>query len=91
MSHPLPLSFLGISVVLRRTPPLEVHRPFQIFGGYRYHDQNLLTLNPGLAPKMRKDLHDDGLLDQGKPINSSHIGSIVYSTNYSYEGIPMQW
>jgi hypothetical protein len=45
--------------------------------------ESLLILNLGLAPKMRKDPHVDGLFDQGKPINSSHIGSIVYSTNNS--------
>jgi len=89
MSHPLLLSFLGASVAFHRTLPPEIRRPSQAFGGYRCQNQSLVILNLGLALKMRKDPHVDGLFDQGRPINSSHIGSIVYSTNNNYGGIPM--
>jgi hypothetical protein len=91
MSRPLLLNFLGVLVALRRTLLLEVRHPFQMFGSHQYHDHDLLILNLGLAPKMRKDPPVGGLFDQGKPINSNHIGSIVYSTNDSYGEIPTQW
>jgi len=91
MPHHLLLSPPGVLVTLHHSFPLRARRLLQVSVGRRQRNQSSLILNLGLGPKMRKDLHVDGPFDQEKQINSSRIGSTVYSTSDSCEEIPMQW